>query len=111
MITGAHAIIYTNDAGKDRAFFRDILGLKWVDSGEGWLIFRLPPSEIACHRAETEMHELFLPTDDVDTTVKDLTAKAIKCEPVTDQGWVLLTRLRLPGGGMPGLYQPRHAQP
>jgi catechol 2,3-dioxygenase-like lactoylglutathione lyase family enzyme len=111
MITGAHAIIYTKDAEKDRAFFRDVLGLKWVDSGDGWLIFRLPPSEIACHPAETEMHELFLMTDDVRRAVKTLKAKGVGCEPVTDQGWGLLTRLRLPGGGTLGLYQPLHAQP
>jgi catechol 2,3-dioxygenase-like lactoylglutathione lyase family enzyme len=111
VITGAHAIIYSKDADKDRAFFRDVLGFKWVDSGDGWLIFRLPPSEIAFHPARKEMHELFLITEDVKKAVKDLKTKGIACEPVEDQGWGLLTRLKLPGGGMLGLYQPKHAQP
>jgi catechol 2,3-dioxygenase-like lactoylglutathione lyase family enzyme len=111
VITGAHAIIYTRDADKDRAFFRDVLGLKWVDSGDGWLIFRLPPSEIAMHPADRDMHELFLMTDDVNKTVSELKAKGVACEPVKDQGWGLLTRLTLPGGGTLGLYEPRHAQP
>jgi hypothetical protein len=111
MITSAHAIIYTKDAEKDRAFFRDILEFKWVDSGEGWLIFRLPPAEIACHPAETEMHEIFLMTDNVSKTVKDLTIKGIVCGPVSEEEWGLLTRITLPGGGTLGLYQPHHAQP
>jgi catechol 2,3-dioxygenase-like lactoylglutathione lyase family enzyme len=111
MITGAHAIIYTKDADKDRAFFRDVLGFKWIDSGDGWLIFKLPPSELACHPGDSETHELYLMTDGVRKTVKDLKAKGITCEPVKDQGWGLLTRFRLPGGGMLGLYEPRHPRP
>ncbi len=112
MITGAHAIIYTKDAAKDRAFFRDVLGFEWIDSGDGWLIFKLPPSEIACHPTDgQEMHEIFLLADDVNKAVQELTAKGVACEPVTDQGWGLLTRLRLPGGSMLGLYQARHARP
>jgi catechol 2,3-dioxygenase-like lactoylglutathione lyase family enzyme len=111
MITGAHAIIYTKDADKDRAFFRDVLGFKWIDSGGGWLIFKLPPSELACHPGESEMHELYLMTDDVRGTVKVLTGKGIQCEPVKDQGWGLMTRFRLPGGGMLGLYEARHPRP
>jgi catechol 2,3-dioxygenase-like lactoylglutathione lyase family enzyme len=111
MFTGAHAIIYTKDADKDRAFFRDVLGFKWIDSGGGWLLFKLPPAELAFHPGEAPTHELYLMTDDVREAVKDLTAKGIKCEPVKDQGWGLLTRFRLPGGGMLGLYEPRHPRP
>ena len=112
MITGAHAIIYTKDATKDRAFFRDVLGFKSVDSGDGWLIFKLPPSEIAMHPTDgQEMHEIFLLTDDVKKTVKELKAKGVECEPVTDQRWGLLTRLQLPGGSMLGLYEAKHPRP
>ncbi len=111
MITGAHAIIYTKDADKDRAFCRDVLGFKSVDSGGGWLIFRLPPSELALHPAEVEMHELFLTTDDVKKTVKELKANGVQCEAINEQRWGSVTRIKLPGGSMLGLYQPKHPQP
>lgn len=111
MITGAHAIIYTKDAAKDRAFFRDVLGLKWLDSGDGWLIFALPPSEVALHPADVESHELFFMTDDVEQAVRDLAAEEVECEPVADMGWGRLTRFRLPGGSMLNLYQATHPRP
>jgi catechol 2,3-dioxygenase-like lactoylglutathione lyase family enzyme len=112
MINGMHAIIYAKDAEKTRGFFRDVLGLSSVDAGEGWLIFALPPAELAAHPAgadESGRHELFLMCDDVQKTVADLKGKGVKfSRPVTDRGWGLLTTLKLPGGGELGLYEPRH---
>jgi catechol 2,3-dioxygenase-like lactoylglutathione lyase family enzyme len=110
MINGAHIIIYSRDADADRAFFQDVLGYPHVDAGGGWLIFKLPPAEIAVHPVDgAERHELYLMCDDVEATVKDLTAKGVEfTQPVSDEGWGLLTRLRLPGGGEVGMYEPRH---
>jgi len=109
MISGAHMIIYSADAEADRAFFRDVLKLRCVDAGQGWLIFALPPCEIAFHpAAENGKHEIYLMCDDVAATVQNLTKHAVNCEPVADMGWGLLTRIPLPGGGKLGLYQPRH---
>jgi hypothetical protein len=109
MISGAHMIIYSVDAEADRAFFRDVLGFASVDAGRGWLIFALPPAEIAVHpAAESDKHEIYLMCDDVAATVQDLEKQGINCSPVTDAGWGLLTRLSLPGGGKLGLYQPKH---
>jgi catechol 2,3-dioxygenase-like lactoylglutathione lyase family enzyme len=108
MISGAHVIIYSRDADADRAFFRDVLEYPHVDAGGGWLIFKLPPAEVAVHPAETPSHELYLMCDDVSATVESLAARGVACGPVSDQGWGLLTSIRLPGGGDVGLYEPRH---
>lgn len=109
MITGTHAIVYAQDAEKARAFFRDVLRFPHVDAGGGWLIFKLPPAEVAAHPAEAPSHELYLMCDDIEATVAELTAKGAEfTEGVTDAGWGLLTALRIPGGGTIGLYEPRH---
>ena len=108
MITGAHVIVYSRDAGADRAFFRDVLEYPNVDAGGGWLIFKLPPGEVAVHPADVPAHELYLMCDDLAATVEQLTAKGVNCGPVSDQGWGLLTSIRLPGGGQLCLYEPRH---
>jgi hypothetical protein len=110
MINGVHIIVYSRDADADRAFIRDVLGYPHVDGGGGWLIFKTPPAELAVHPAEgAESHELYLMCDDVSATVAELTAKGVEfAKPVSDQGWGLLTSIRLPGGGELGLYQPRH---
>jgi catechol 2,3-dioxygenase-like lactoylglutathione lyase family enzyme len=109
MISGAHMVIYSSDAEADRAFFRDVLGFPSVDAGQGWLIFALPPSEIACHPAkENGKHEIYLTCDDVAETIRSLKKRKVKCDPVTDTGWGLLTYVSLPGGGRLGLYQPKH---
>jgi hypothetical protein len=109
MISGAHVILYSKNADADRAFFRDVLALPAVDAGHGWLIFALPPAELACHPAEqSEAHELYLMCDDVAQTVERLAAHKVPCAPVADRGWGLLTELTLPGGGKLGLYQPKH---
>ena len=112
LINGAHSIIYSKDADADRAFVRDVLGFPAVDVGRGWLIFALPPSEVAVHPAEgSERHELYLMTDDVNAFVKEMADRGVSCSAPTDQGWGVLTDLVLPGGGKIGVYQPRHARP
>ena len=112
MITGAHAIMFSKDADADRAFFRDVLKLTHVDAGDGWLIFGLPPSEVAVHPAdENGAHELYLLCDDIEAFVADMARRGVATAPVTEQGWGLLTRLTLPGGGELGVYEPRHARP
>jgi hypothetical protein len=110
MITGMHAIVHSRDADADRAFFRDVLELASVDAGGGWLIFAAPPSEVAFHPAETnDRHELYLMCNDVNAEVRRLAGRGVACGPITDEGWGLLTSIKLPGGGDLGLYQPRHA--
>ena len=111
MITGAHTIIYSADAEADRALLRELLrGRPTVDAGGGWLILGLPPAEVAVHPTDgAPQHELYLMCDDIEATVADLTARGVVVEGgVTDQGWGLLTAIRLPGGGSLGLYEPRH---
>jgi predicted enzyme related to lactoylglutathione lyase len=113
MITGVHAVLFTTNADADRAFFRDVLELASVDAGGGWLIFALPPAELAAHPAdESGRYELYLMCDDVNATVAELTARGAEIAgPVTDEGFGLVTAIRLPGGGELGLYQPRHPSP
>src|SRR4030095_17111989 len=113
MITGLHAVIVTGDAAQDRAFFRDVLELPFADAGDGWLIFALPPAELAAHPAdEAGRHELYLMCDDVHATVAELQAKGVDiARPVSDEGVGLRTAIRLPGGVALGLYEPRHPHP
>jgi len=112
MITGAHSIIYSTNSDEDRAFFRDVLALPSVDVGGGWLIFGLPPAEVAVHPSEkNDLHQLYLMCDDVNAFIREMKKRDIACGPVEDQGWGLLTQMTLPGGGKLGVYQPRHARP
>jgi len=122
MINGAHVVIYTQDAEADRAFFRDVLGLPWVDAGEGWLIFALPPAELGIHPTNEKEwprsdalkghHQLYLMCDDVEATIKELESKGVQfTQGVQDQGWGKLTTMKLPGGSELWLYQPKHASP
>ena len=113
MINGAHAIIYSNDAEADKEFFKNVLKLTNVDVGRGWLIFGLPPSEIAVHPAENNegKQELYLMCDDIKAFVDEMSRHNISCSELQDQGWGILTQLTLPGGGSLGVYQPRHARP
>jgi catechol 2,3-dioxygenase-like lactoylglutathione lyase family enzyme len=109
VITGAHVIIYSRDADADRAFFRDTLGYSHVDAGGGWLIFKLPPAELAVHPADAvQAHELYLMCDDLEATVDSLTAKGVRCTPATAERWGRRTMITLPSGGQLGLYEPRH---
>jgi catechol 2,3-dioxygenase-like lactoylglutathione lyase family enzyme len=109
MISGAHFVIFSKDAEADRAFLRDILGFKSVDAGHGWLIFALPPAEAAFHPAdENGGHELYLMCDDLPAEMASLANKKVQCSEVEEARWGSITRLRLPGGGQVGLYQPKH---
>jgi hypothetical protein len=110
-IIGAHAIIYTTNPSADRAFLRDVLKLPNVDVGEGWLIFGLPPAELAVHPGDNAAHELYLMCDDIGAFVSEMRGQGLACEAVQDRGWGLLTTLTLPGGGKLGVYQPRHDRP
>lgn len=112
MIIGAHAIIYSRDAEADRAFFRDVLKFPNIDAGGGWLIFGLPPSEVAVHPAEQNgVHEFYLMCDDVEAFIREMKTHGIHCGDVQQLRWGLLTGLTLPGGGKLGVYQPRHGRP
>ena len=112
MIIGAHSIIYSIGAERDRAFLRDVLGLRGVDAGGGWLVFGLPPAEVAIHPSEqNDVHEFYLLTDDVAELVADLEARDIECSPVETMSWGAITHVRLPGGGKLGVYEPRHKRP
>jgi len=111
MITGLHAILYTPDADKVRAFLRDVLGLKSVDAGHGWLIFAAPPAELATHPTEEGVkphHELYLMCDDLKATMNELKSKGVQCAAITEARWGSITSIHLPGGGELGLYQPNH---
>ena len=112
MIVGAHSIIYSRKPEKDRAFLRDAVGLTHVDVGGGWLVFGLPPSEVAVHPSgKNDVHEFYLMCDDVEAFVTAMAKRRISCSPVKNLGWGLLTQVRLPGGGKLGVYEPRHARP
>jgi hypothetical protein len=112
MINGAHSIIYSKNPEADRGFLRDVLGLPSVDVHEGWLIFGLPPAEVAVHPSDkNDVHELYLMCDDVEALIVALKERGLACSPVRNQGWGLLTQVTLPGGGKLGIYQPRHARP
>ncbi len=112
MLVGAHAIVYSKDADADRAFLKRLLGSAHVDAGDGWLIFRLPPAELAVHPAEeNDRHELYLMTDDVDALVASLRRRRVAVTPIAELPWGRLTQVTLPGGGKLGVYEPRHASP
>lgn len=113
MITGMHAIVFSPDAEKVRAFFADVLGMASVDAGGGWLIFALPPAELAIHPADGDSrHELYLMCDDIGATLAELRSKGAEiAQEVSDQGWGLLAAIRLPDGSEFPVYQPRHPLP
>jgi catechol 2,3-dioxygenase-like lactoylglutathione lyase family enzyme len=111
MITGAHTILYSRDADALRAFFRDVLEFPSVDAGGGWLIFGLPPAEVATHPAEEAGSELYLMCDDLEATMAQLRAKGVELGAVGDQRWGRVTTIALPDGGELGLYEPRHPTP
>jgi predicted enzyme related to lactoylglutathione lyase len=113
VITGMHAIVFSAEAEKVRAFFADVLGMPSADAGGGWLIFALPPAELAVHPADGETrHELYLMCDDIQATLADLRARGVEvAREVSDQGWGLLAAIRLPDGSEFPIYEPRHPLP
>jgi hypothetical protein len=112
MIFGAHVIVYSKDAMADRTFFRDVLGFSSVDAGHDWLIFALPPAELAVHPApENVGHELYFMSDDLNADIGALVEKDVRCSDLEEMRWGSMTRIQLPGGGQIGLYQPKHPSP
>lgn len=111
MITGGHVIVFSQDPEADRAFFAKVLKYPHVDAGEGWLIFKLPPAELAVHPAEEPAggQAFSLMCDDIVGTMAELTGKRVRfTRPLTEQRWGRATAFRLPGGAEIGLYQPYH---
>jgi catechol 2,3-dioxygenase-like lactoylglutathione lyase family enzyme len=108
MISGTHVVIYTKDTEADRAFFREILGLKSVDAGHGWLIFALPPAEAAFHPSDNDACELYFMCDDLKAEMAALAQKGVECSKVEEARWGSITQMHLPSGARVGLYQPRH---
>ena len=109
MICGAHMILYSKDAAADRAFCRDVLGFASVDAGHGWLIFALPPAEMAVHPAdELERHELIFMCDDLKAQIVALVEKGVRVTDLQEARWGSIAKIHLPGGGEVGLYQPKH---
>ena len=111
MITGAHVILHSTNADADRAFVRDVLGFPHVDVGHGWLIFALPPAELATHPSESSSHELYLMCDDVNAFVADMKKRRVGCSEVHEERWGSIVRVTLPSGTELGVYQPKHASP
>ena len=109
MISGAHVIIYSKNAEGDRAFFQDVLGFRSVDAGHGWLIFALPPAEAAFHPSdENGVHELYFMCENLKDEMASLANQGVACSDVQEARWGAITKIRLPGGGEIGLYQPKH---
>jgi len=119
MIHGAHLLLYSTNAEADRSFFRDVLGFPHVDAGHGWLIFALPPAEVAVHPADHPQHEgdaghgmlgghLYLMCDDLQSTIRKLKSKNVACTEIAKERWGIRTTVKLPSGGEIGLYQPTH---
>lgn len=108
VVFGAHLVLYSRDAEADRAFLGEIFGLDSVDGGGGWLIFALPPAEVAVHPAEAPGAELYFMCDDLAAEMRSLSDRGIVCSPVEEARWGSVTKISLPGGGELGIYQPRH---
>jgi len=112
MITGAHSIIYSSDPDADRDFFKNVLQFPNVDIGHGWLIFELPPAELAIHPStENGLHEFYLICDNIHLFLEEMARHKIICTALENQRWGILTYVTLPGGGKLGVYEPRHARP
>jgi catechol 2,3-dioxygenase-like lactoylglutathione lyase family enzyme len=112
VITGAHVVLFTKDAEADRAFFRDVLGLRSVDAGGGWLIFALPPAELAVHPAEESQQELYLMCQDLEATTDWLRQKGVEVSgEVIERDWGRMVEIKLPSGSPLHLYEPHHASP
>ncbi len=119
MINGAHVLLYNRDPEADRAFLRDTLELKSVDAGGGWLIFALPPAEVAVHPTDADKATfhggrdllgavLYFMCDDLKGTMQQLASRLVACTPVSRERWGIRTTIPLPSGGEVGLYQPTH---
>jgi catechol 2,3-dioxygenase-like lactoylglutathione lyase family enzyme len=111
MISGAHVMVFTNDEAADRAFLRDVLEIPCIDSGGGWLIFRLPPAELGVHSGDNGFHQIYFICDDIDTFVAAMRDRGVDTMPIQEQDWGRSTGVTLPGGGTLGIYEAHHARP
>jgi hypothetical protein len=111
MIHGAHVILFSKDVDRDRAFFKKVLKYPFADAGGGWLIFALPPAEIALHPSDESMHQLYLMCDDVKDFIAKMKKHDLACSKIDEQRWGSITYLTLPSGAKLGVYQPKHASP
>ena len=111
LITGAHGMIFTRDEQADRAFLRDVLEIPCIDSGGGWLIFKLPPTELGVHGGENGFHQIYFMCDDADAFVSRMHEKGVETLPISEEDWGRSTGVMLPGGGKLGVYEARHARP
>lgn len=112
MIIGAHTIIFSKEPEADRIFLKEVLNLPYVDAGEGWLIFGLPPAEVAIHpHKRNNVHQLYLMCDDIEKFITEMKSLHVACDEPVEAEWGLLTNISLPGGGKLGVYQPRHGRP
>ncbi|HEY1707711.1 MAG TPA: hypothetical protein VGG10_05560 [Rhizomicrobium sp.] len=112
MITGAHIMIQSRDDQADKAFLTDVLKLNSVDAGHGFLIFGLPPAEIAVHKSEhNDLHELYFMCDDIDAFVAEMKKRRITASEPIKRSWGTESDVTLPGGGKIGVYQPDHPRP
>jgi catechol 2,3-dioxygenase-like lactoylglutathione lyase family enzyme len=110
MFSGAHVVLFSRDAAADRAFLRDVLGFGGVDAGDGWLIFKLPPAEVAVHPTEGQPHhELYLLCPDLAAALADLAARGVPiAQSPREERWGIVASITLPSGAALALYQPRH---
>lgn len=111
MISGVHGMIFSADPEADRAFLKDVLEIPCIDSGGGWLIFRLPPAELGVHGGENGFHQLYFICDDADRFVATMREKGVETVPISEEDWGRSTGVKLPGGGTLGIYQASHARP
>jgi catechol 2,3-dioxygenase-like lactoylglutathione lyase family enzyme len=112
MISGAHVMIFTKDEAADRAFLRDVLEIPGIDGGGGWLIYKLPPTEMGVHGGEqNDVHHLYFMTEDLEAEIARLASKGVECTEPFRASWGRATSVPLPGGGKIGLYEPHHARP
>jgi catechol 2,3-dioxygenase-like lactoylglutathione lyase family enzyme len=110
MMNGAHVVIFTRNPQADRAFFRDVLGFSHVDVGGGWLIFAMPPAEVAFHPSDEGGMQFYLMCDDIDAEIARLRARGVACDAVIEEQWGRLSQIMLPGGGKLPFYEPKHAR-
>jgi hypothetical protein len=111
MISGAHVMIFTRHEDADRAFLRDVLEIPCIDSGGGWLIFKLPPAELGVHGGDNGFHQIYFICDDADGFVREMAGKGVATDPIREEDWGRSTGITLPGGGKLGIYEARHARP
>jgi hypothetical protein len=112
MIIGAHVMLHSRDEAADRAFLSDILKFGSVDAGGGFMIYGIPPAEIAVHGSDrNDVHQLYLMCQDIEDFVAEMAQHGVAFTQPSFQGWGTTTEVTLPGGGRLGVYEPHHKRP